>query len=163
SGVGEPRGGRRRAQGSAEEEEDERHVGPMGASASVEPDPRDCRHGGGHLRSLFEREYPIAGLKPHRRAAGNRLGRTVGCIVPVWAPVTYAPSFAGTLYADISSKLAPALVSDLVAVSELNGKGVYAVPVADTSVLFAWNKAEYKQAGLDPEKAPTTFDELFAQ
>jgi multiple sugar transport system substrate-binding protein len=81
----------------------------------------------------------------------------------VWAPVTYAPSFAGTLYADIESKLPPALVADLTSKSQVNGKGVYAVPVADTSVLFAWNKDQYKTAGLDPEKAPTTFEELFAQ
>ena len=54
-------------------------------------------------------------------------------------------------------------MSDLVATTKLNGKGVYAVPVADTSVLFAWNKADYQKAGLDPNKGPATFDELFAQ
>jgi multiple sugar transport system substrate-binding protein len=81
----------------------------------------------------------------------------------VWAPVTFAPAFAGTLYADISGKLDPALASDLVATTQIGGKGIYAVPVADTSVLFAWNKEQYKTAGLDPEKGPATFDELFAQ
>jgi len=80
----------------------------------------------------------------------------------VWAPVTFAPAFAGTLYADISKQLDPAILKDLVATTH-TGDAVYAVPVDDTSVIFAWNKAEYTQAGLDPNKPPATFDELFAQ
>jgi multiple sugar transport system substrate-binding protein len=43
------------------------------------------------------------------------------------------------------------------------GDAVYAVPTNDTSVILAWNKSMYEAAGLDPEKPPTTFDELFAQ
>lgn len=80
----------------------------------------------------------------------------------IWAPVTFAPAFAGTLYTDISAKLDPTLLADLVAVTQVDGAGAYAIPVADTSVLFAWNKADYATAGLDPEKAPATFEELFA-
>ncbi len=80
----------------------------------------------------------------------------------VWAPVTFAPAFADTLYADISSKLDPATLADLVATVKV-GDGVYAVPTDDTSVIFAWNKDLYQKAGLDPNKPPATFDELFAQ
>lgn len=40
------------------------------------------------------------------------------------------------------------------------GDKQYLVPmVADTSVLF-WNKTLFKQAGLDPEKAPATWDDI---
>jgi len=80
----------------------------------------------------------------------------------VWAPVTFAPAFAGTLYADISQKLDPAIQEDLVASVKV-GDALYAVPTNDTSVILAWNKDLYEKAGLDPEKPPTTFEELFAQ
>lgn len=42
-----------------------------------------------------------------------------------------------------------------------NGDAIYGVPLsADVSVLY-WNKDLFKQAGLDPETAPSTWDEIY--
>jgi multiple sugar transport system substrate-binding protein len=39
---------------------------------------------------------------------------------------------------------------------------VYGMPLSVETSIFAWNKDLYKKAGLDPEKAPTTWDEITA-
>lgn len=39
---------------------------------------------------------------------------------------------------------------------------VYGMPLSVETSIFAWNKDLYKQAGLDPEKAPTTWEEITA-
>ncbi|WP_105382962.1 ABC transporter substrate-binding protein [Neorhizobium alkalisoli] len=39
---------------------------------------------------------------------------------------------------------------------------VYGLPLLVETSIFAWNKGLYKQAGLDPEKAPTTWQEITA-
>ncbi|MEZ2218919.1 sugar ABC transporter substrate-binding protein [Rhizobium sp. RCC_161_2] len=37
---------------------------------------------------------------------------------------------------------------------------VYGLPLSVETSVFAWNKDLYKKAGLDPDKAPTTWDEI---
>lgn len=39
---------------------------------------------------------------------------------------------------------------------------VYGMPLSVETSIFAWNKDLYKKAGLDPEKAPTTWEEITA-
>lgn len=39
---------------------------------------------------------------------------------------------------------------------------VYGMPLSVETSIFAWNKDLYKQAGLDPEKAPATWEEITA-
>ncbi|WP_087004883.1 ABC transporter substrate-binding protein [Rhizobium sullae] len=39
---------------------------------------------------------------------------------------------------------------------------VYGLPLSVETSVFAWNKDLYKKAGLDPEKAPATWDEITA-
>lgn len=39
---------------------------------------------------------------------------------------------------------------------------IYGLPLSVETSVFAWNKDLYKKAGLDPEKAPTTWDEITA-
>lgn len=39
---------------------------------------------------------------------------------------------------------------------------IYGLPLSVETSIFAWNKDLYKNAGLDPEKAPTTWDEITA-
>ncbi|MET0748116.1 MAG: sugar ABC transporter substrate-binding protein [Rhizobium sp.] len=39
---------------------------------------------------------------------------------------------------------------------------IYGLPLSVETSVFAWNKDLYKKAGLDPEKAPTTWDEIAA-
>jgi multiple sugar transport system substrate-binding protein len=39
---------------------------------------------------------------------------------------------------------------------------VYGLPLSVETSIFAWNKDLYKKAGLDPEKAPTTWEEITA-
>jgi multiple sugar transport system substrate-binding protein len=39
---------------------------------------------------------------------------------------------------------------------------IYGLPLSVETSVFAWNKDLYKKAGLDPEKAPTTWDEIEA-
>lgn len=39
---------------------------------------------------------------------------------------------------------------------------IYGLPLSVETSIFAWNKDLYKKAGLDPEKAPTTWDEITA-
>ncbi len=39
---------------------------------------------------------------------------------------------------------------------------IYGMPLSVETSVFAWNKDLYKKAGLDPDKAPTTWDEITA-
>lgn len=39
---------------------------------------------------------------------------------------------------------------------------IYGLPLSVETSIFAWNKDLYKKAGLDPDKAPTTWDEITA-
>ncbi|TCL72853.1 sugar ABC transporter substrate-binding protein [Rhizobium sp. BK251] len=39
---------------------------------------------------------------------------------------------------------------------------IYGLPLSVETSVFAWNKDLYKKAGLDPEKAPTTWEEIAA-
>ncbi|MDK1374586.1 MULTISPECIES: sugar ABC transporter substrate-binding protein [unclassified Sinorhizobium] len=39
---------------------------------------------------------------------------------------------------------------------------IYGLPLSVETSIFAWNKDLYKKAGLDPEKAPTTWEEIEA-
>jgi multiple sugar transport system substrate-binding protein len=39
---------------------------------------------------------------------------------------------------------------------------IYGLPLSVETSIFAWNKDLYKKAGLDPEKAPSTWDEITA-
>ena len=39
---------------------------------------------------------------------------------------------------------------------------IYGMPLSVETSIFAWNKDLYKKAGLDPEKAPTTWEEITA-
>ena len=37
---------------------------------------------------------------------------------------------------------------------------IYGLPLSVETSVFAWNKGLYKKAGLDPDKAPTTWEEI---
>ncbi|MEZ0070250.1 multiple sugar transport system substrate-binding protein [Streptacidiphilus sp. MAP12-20] len=82
--------------------------------------------------------------------------------------VVFAPNYVSQgLWQDVSARFQALPFKDSVAPSHIkaatkDGK-LYAVPHAlDLSVLF-YNKALYKQAGLDPAKPPTTMAEFAAQ
>jgi len=52
-----------------------------------------------------------------------------------------------------------ALSPSHVKLGTYDGK-VYGMPLSVETSIFAWNKDLYKQAGLDPEKAPATWEEI---
>jgi multiple sugar transport system substrate-binding protein len=54
-----------------------------------------------------------------------------------------------------------ALSPSHVKLGTYDGK-VYGMPLSVETSIFAWNKDLYKQAGLDPEKAPATWEEITA-
>jgi multiple sugar transport system substrate-binding protein len=81
--------------------------------------------------------------------------------------VVYAPNYVKQgLWTDITDRInalpyAKDIVQAPIKAGSSDGKE-YVIPhTLDLSVLF-WNKALFKQAGLDPDKAPTTMEE-FAQ
>jgi multiple sugar transport system substrate-binding protein len=81
--------------------------------------------------------------------------------------VVYAPNYVSQgLWADITDRInalpyAKSIVQAPIKAGTKDGKE-YVIPhTLDLSVLF-WNKALFKKAGLDPDKAPTTMQE-FAQ
>jgi multiple sugar transport system substrate-binding protein len=81
--------------------------------------------------------------------------------------VVYAPNYAAKgVYQDISARVNALPFKDTLApahmkASTYNGK-VFAVPHdIDLSAVF-YNKVLFKKAGLDPDKAPTTLDEIHA-
>lgn len=80
--------------------------------------------------------------------------------------VVYAPNYAKqSVYLDITDRVAALpfagdLVSAHVQASTFDGK-TYAVPhKVDSSFIF-YNKDLFAAAGLDPEKPPTTYDEIY--
>jgi multiple sugar transport system substrate-binding protein len=82
--------------------------------------------------------------------------------------VIYAPNYTSQgLYLDITDRVKALPFGDKLAPAHMrlgtyDGKQ-YTVPhTLDLSVLF-WNKKLYKQAGLDPEKPPTTLKEFAEQ
>lgn len=84
------------------------------------------------------------------------------------ADIVYVPNFTEAgLFSDISEHIgklpyADKINSGHVTAGTYEGKK-YVLPfVLDLSVIF-WNKALYKEAGLDPEKGPTTLDEFKSQ
>ena len=54
-----------------------------------------------------------------------------------------------------------ALAPSHVKLGTYEGK-IYGLPLSVETSVFAWNKDLYEQAGLDPEKAPTSWDEIEA-
>jgi len=81
--------------------------------------------------------------------------------------VVYVPNYTKQgLYQDLTSKIDALPFKDALAKSSItaatSGGKVYGVPHnIDSSVLF-YNKDLFKKAGLDPEKAPRTFDDIYA-
>ncbi|MDR0285783.1 MAG: ABC transporter substrate-binding protein [Propionibacteriaceae bacterium] len=77
----------------------------------------------------------------------------------IWVPqIEQLGSLAdltGLLPADLLSDINPALT----AYGKINGKQV-SVPVSANNLGYMYNKTLFGQAGLDPEKPPTTWDEL---
>jgi multiple sugar transport system substrate-binding protein len=77
----------------------------------------------------------------------------------------YNPAFAAAgQLEDLSdwAKALPyfsALSPSHVKLGTYDGK-VYGMPLSVETSIFAWNKDLYKQAGLDPEKAPATWEEI---
>lgn len=70
------------------------------------------------------------------------------------------------LYADITDKVEGLSFYDSLVKAHTRAatrdKKIYAVPYKVDSSLIVYNKKLFSQAGLDPEKPPTTFDELYA-
>jgi len=79
----------------------------------------------------------------------------------------YTPAFAaaGQLedLSDWAKKLPyfNSLSPSHVRLGTYDGK-IYGLPLSVETSVFAWNKDLYKKAGLDPEKAPTTWEEIEA-
>lgn len=81
------------------------------------------------------------------------------------ADVVYAPNYTSQgLFVDISDRVAELPFAEDLAPSHLEAGSfedvLYAVPhKLDSSVMF-YNKDLFREAGLDPEKPPTNFDEV---
>lgn len=79
----------------------------------------------------------------------------------------YTPAFAAAGQLEDLSDWAKALPyfnslsPSHVKLGTYDGK-VYGMPLSVETSIFAWNKDLYKQAGLDPEKAPTSWEEITA-
>ncbi|MGV3548691.1 ABC transporter substrate-binding protein [Rhizobium sp.] len=79
----------------------------------------------------------------------------------------YTPAFAAAGQLEDVSDWARALPyfnslsPSHVKLGTYDGK-VYGMPLSVETSIFAWNKDLYKKAGLDPEKAPTTWEEITA-
>jgi multiple sugar transport system substrate-binding protein len=82
--------------------------------------------------------------------------------------VIYAPNYTSQgLYLDITDRINALPFHDSLAPAHMRlgtfEDRMYTVPhTLDMSVIF-WNKALYKQAGLDPDKGPTTLQEMADQ
>lgn len=84
------------------------------------------------------------------------------------ADVVYAPNYASKgMYSDLTDRVDALPFKDTLAPAHMktathDGK-IYGVPHdIDLSAVF-YNKVLFSRAGLDPEKPPTTLDELYAQ
>lgn len=79
----------------------------------------------------------------------------------VWVPqinqIGNLADLKGLLPAEILSDINPALTS----FGTIGGKQV-SVPVSANNLAYMYNKTLFKQAGLDPNKPPTTWEELMA-
>ena len=77
----------------------------------------------------------------------------------VWVPqinqIGTLADLKGLLPSDVISDINPALTS----FGTIDGKQV-SVPVSANNLAYMYNKTLFKQAGLDPEKPPTTWEEL---
>lgn len=79
----------------------------------------------------------------------------------------YTPSFAAAGQLEDLTEWAhglpyfDALAPSHVKLGTYDGKN-YGLPLSVETSVFAWNKDLYKAAGLDPEKAPTSWDEIEA-
>ncbi|WP_433385578.1 ABC transporter substrate-binding protein [Actinoplanes sp. CA-142083] len=84
------------------------------------------------------------------------------------ADIVYVPNWAKAgLFADLTDSIAKLPYADKINQAHLNAgtyeSKKYVLPfVLDLSVMF-WNKDLYKEAGLDPEKGPTTLKEFKEQ
>jgi multiple sugar transport system substrate-binding protein len=84
------------------------------------------------------------------------------------ADIVYVPNFAKSgLFADLTDSIAKLPYADKINKAHLDAgtyeNKKYVLPfVLDLSVMF-WNKDLYKEAGLDPEKGPTTLKEFKEQ
>lgn len=84
------------------------------------------------------------------------------------ADVVYAPNYAAKgLFLDITARVDQLPFKDTLAPAHMktatHDDKIYGVPHdIDLSAVF-YNKALYTKAGLDPEKPPTTLDELYTQ
>lgn len=81
--------------------------------------------------------------------------------------VVYAPNYVKQgLYADVTNKVESldfydSLVKAHTKAATRDGK-IYAVPYKVDSSVYVYNKKLFADAGLDPEKPPTSFDEVYA-
>ncbi|MHB8276500.1 MAG: extracellular solute-binding protein [Candidatus Humimicrobiaceae bacterium] len=99
-------------------------------------------------------------LLPRQNAMVAAKDGDIGVIVMDYS---YLPIFADTgLYLPLDNIVSQETKDDLIQWDAYEWKGKhYAVNwVGDTTVIF-YRKDAFKEAGLDPEKPPTTFDELY--
>jgi ABC-type glycerol-3-phosphate transport system substrate-binding protein len=81
----------------------------------------------------------------------------------LFASVDFVSNFGDRIYEDLgdlggmTSDLAPAALNQLS-----RGGKLYAAPLFADMEFFIYNKAFWRDAGLDPENVPTTWSELFA-
>lgn len=79
----------------------------------------------------------------------------------IWVPqinqIGTLADLKGLLPADVISDINPALTS----FGTIDGKQV-SVPVSANNLAYMYNKTIFTEAGLDPDKPPTTWDELMA-
>jgi multiple sugar transport system substrate-binding protein len=80
--------------------------------------------------------------------------------------VVYTPNYTKQgLFQDISADIKALPYNGSIAKSHLEVASIegktYAVPHKLDSSVFFWNKTLFKQAGLDPEKPPKNFDEIY--
>ena len=80
----------------------------------------------------------------------------------LFASVDFVSNFGARLYDDLgdlgglTADLVPAALGQLT-----NGGKLYGAPLFADMELFIYNKQDWRDAGLDPEKIPTTWDELY--
>lgn len=83
------------------------------------------------------------------------------------ADVVYSPNYVEEgLYADLTERINSLSFVDDLAPSHLEaasqGGKMYGVPLSVDSSLLFWNKDLFEQAGLDPDVAPASYDEIVA-
>jgi multiple sugar transport system substrate-binding protein len=81
----------------------------------------------------------------------------------LFASVNFVSNFGDRLYEDLGDL--GGMTSDLVpaALNQLSRGGkLYAAPLFADMEFFIYNKQDWRDAGLDPDNVPTTWDELYA-